>query len=231
MSEDPLDLEELSKSGQRPPPNTRHFRIRVDLATYVVDKPAITGREILTLASKTPPERFLLRQRLRGTQARDIGLDSIVDLTEPGVERFTTLPRDQTDGILRRQFPMSEGDAAELNELGFEWETVQDGSGQWVLQHGCIVPCGYVESKVSIAVRLETGYPRTPLDMAYYDPPLHLASGRPIPTTEQMQTIDGRSWQRWSRHYSGANPWRPGVDSVATHLVLARSWLEQELSR
>jgi hypothetical protein len=231
MSDDPIDLEELSASGQRPPPTARRFRIRVDLATYVVEQPLITGREILAVAGKMPPERYILRQRLRGHQSRDINLDDRVDLTEPGVERFVTLPRDQTDGILRRQFALGEEDAAALDSLSLDWETVDDGGGSWVLQHGCPVPTGFRQASVSIAVRLETGYPRTPLDMAYYDPPLSLASGRAIPASEAMQMIDGRPWQRWSRHYSPANPWRPGVDSVATHLVLARDWLAMELVR
>lgn len=231
MSDEPLDLEALSKSGQRPPPNTRRFRIRVDLETYVVEQSVITGREILTLAGKTPVERFLLRQRLRGHQPREIGLDDRVDLTEPGVERFVTLPRDQTDGILRRQFALSEEDTAALDELGLDWETVEDAQGRWVLLHGCPVPPGFTQTSVSIAVRLETGYPRSQLDMAYYHPPLRLTSGRGIPASESMQTIDNRSWQRWSRHYSPANPWRPGVDSIATHLVLAQEWMAQELAR
>lgn len=231
MSDQPLDLEELSKTGQRPPPHTRAFRIRVDLAPYIIPKPAISGREILTVAGKVPPERFLLRQRLRGQGSRDIGLDDVVDLTEPGVERFTTLPRDQTDGVLRRQFEIGEEDSAALDEFGIPWETVSDAQGRWVILRGCTIPAGFNHREVSIAVRLETGYPRTPLDMAYVDPPLRRDTGAVIPCTEAAQVIDGLPWQRWSRHYTPVNPWRVGVDSVATHLTLARSWIERELSR
>jgi Prokaryotic E2 family E/Multiubiquitin len=231
MSDDPLDLEELSKSGQRPPTNARHFRIRVDMQTYVVDVPSMTGRAILTLAGKIPPDRFILHLRVRGERPREINLDELVDLTQPGVERFTTLPRDQTDGVVRRQFVLSEDDTVAMDELGLSWETVTEGQSKWVLVHQCPVPPGYVQREVSIAVRVENGYPRTPLDMAYYDPPLSLASKKAIPASDQVQQIDGRPWQRWSRHYSPENPWRPGIDSIATHVTLARAWLERELTR
>jgi hypothetical protein len=231
MSEDPLDLEDLSKSGQRPPPNTRRFRIRVDMQSYVVEAPSLTGRAILTLAGKTPPERFILHLRVRGQRPREIGLDEPVDLTQPGVERFTTLPRDQTDGVVRRQFALSDEDTAALDELGLPWETVSEGQTKWVLVHKCPVPAGYQQSEVSIAVRVESGYPRTSLDMAYYDPPLSLTSKKAIPNSDQVQQIDGHSWQRWSRHYSAENPWRPGIDCLATHVTLARAWMERELTR
>jgi len=58
----------------------------------------MTGREILTLAGKIPPESFQLRQKLKGGTVRKIGLDDNVDFTEPGVEKFMTIPLDQTEG-------------------------------------------------------------------------------------------------------------------------------------
>ena len=58
----------------------------------------ITGRGILELAGKVPPERFTLRQKLRAGQLKKIELDDVVDLRERGVECFKTLPRDQTGG-------------------------------------------------------------------------------------------------------------------------------------
>jgi len=52
----------------------------------------------LQLAGKTPPEQYMLSQKLRGGQTRRIALDARVDFTTPGVERFMTLPLDQTEG-------------------------------------------------------------------------------------------------------------------------------------
>jgi hypothetical protein len=56
------------------------------------------------------------------------------------------------------------------------------------------------------------------------------ADGVPIKALAQQQ-IDGTGWQRWSRHRTPQNPWRPGVDSVATHLVLVDQWLLREFGR
>lgn len=225
-----LDLEVLATSGRRPPAHHRYFKVKVDLEYFTFDDPRPTGRQILVKAGKIPPERFILRQRNFGHQTREIGLDEHVDLAAPGVERFVTLPRDQTDGLLRRQVELSVDDVKGLEEFGLPWETIQDQAGLWVLQHERPV-LGLSAPQVSVAVRMEPGYPRTALDMVYVYPALTLPGGRVIPATEAMQPLDGKSWQRWSRHYTPANPWRPGIDSVSTHLVLAGAWFEEARTR
>ena len=91
------DLEAAAKEG-RPPRKAKRYRLRVDRDYFTVAAPSLTGREILTLAGKVPPEQFMLSQKLRGGQAKKIELDARIDLTLPGVERFMTLPKDQTEG-------------------------------------------------------------------------------------------------------------------------------------
>jgi hypothetical protein len=58
----------------------------------------MTGREILILAGKTPPERFQLNLRLKGGKVVKVGYDEKVCFTTPGVEKFMTIPLDQTEG-------------------------------------------------------------------------------------------------------------------------------------
>jgi hypothetical protein len=94
---DLVDVEECGKAKPRPP-KARRYRIRIDRERYVVDVPYMTGRGLLALAGKTPPERYTISQKLRGGETRTIGLDDVTDFTEPGVERFMTLPLDQTEG-------------------------------------------------------------------------------------------------------------------------------------
>jgi hypothetical protein len=65
----------------------------------------------------------------------------------------------------------------------------------------------------------------------YFHPQLRLASGRAIPNVESQQLIDGKPFQRWSRHYSPLHPWVPGEYNVITHLLLVRTWLDRELTR
>jgi len=91
------DLEAAAKAGLVPR-RAKRYRFRVDREHFVVANPRITGREILLMARKIPPERFLLTQKLHGGRAEKVGLDESVDLTKPGVERFMTLPLDQTEG-------------------------------------------------------------------------------------------------------------------------------------
>jgi hypothetical protein len=75
------------------------YRIQIDKPFYEIDNPTPTGRELLVLAGKTPPEQFAIYQKIKGGQPVRIELDKTVDLREPGVERFVTLPLDQTEGL------------------------------------------------------------------------------------------------------------------------------------
>jgi hypothetical protein len=91
------DLEAAAKSG-KPPRRAKRYRLRVDREYFTVTETSLTGREILLLAAKSPPENYLLTQKLHGGQAKKIALNERVDLTAPGVERFMTLPKDQKEG-------------------------------------------------------------------------------------------------------------------------------------
>lgn len=95
-----IDLETLAKEGRRPPPGKR-YRIRVDKLHLVIETATITGRDILHRAGKQPVERYRLDQKLTGGRTEKIELDQVVDLTAPGVERFMTLPLDQSEGEAR----------------------------------------------------------------------------------------------------------------------------------
>jgi len=94
---DEVDVEEFGKRGERPP-RARRYRIRIDKAVFVVDHAVVTGRELLTLAGKVPSDRFEIFQKLRGGAMKKVGLDEKVDLSEPGIERFQTIPLDATEG-------------------------------------------------------------------------------------------------------------------------------------
>lgn len=92
-----IDIEEYAKSGRKPP-TAKRYQIRIDKQKYVVEVSAMTGRELLNLAGKSPATNFMISQKLHGGEARKIGYDEKADFTAPGVERFMTLPLDQTDG-------------------------------------------------------------------------------------------------------------------------------------
>ena len=73
------------------PPKAKRYIIRIDREKYTVNVPNMTGRQILELAKKLPPENWLLNQKLKGGRVVAIGLNDVVDFTAPGVERFITL--------------------------------------------------------------------------------------------------------------------------------------------
>jgi Multiubiquitin len=95
--DDIVEIEILIKEGRRVP-HAKGYLIRVDKQKITVHKHEVTGREILTVAGKMPPENYILRQIFRGGRSAAVGLDEVVDLHRHEVEKFKTLPRDQTEG-------------------------------------------------------------------------------------------------------------------------------------
>jgi hypothetical protein len=227
-----IDIEEFSKQNSGKRPKAKKYRIRVDKVHIVVDTASLLGRKILELAGKTPPDRWMLTQVFRHGEFRPIGLDDSVDVTAPGVERFTTLPKDQTEGFAppRRQFSLPEEDTTALQAGGYDWETISSG-GTWLIIRDFKLPECFTPSQTSVAISIPSGYPTAPLDMAYFHPAVRRVDGRHIQNTEAAIQIEGVSWQRWSRHYTGENPWRPGEYNTVTHLHLVQSWLDREAAK
>jgi hypothetical protein len=133
---------------------------------------------------------------------------------------------------MRREFVLPEKDVRHLDSLGLPWETIgspQQGGG-YVLIQNFPVPPGYNVTAATVALRIEPLYPDVQIDMAYFEPGLSRLDGRGIAALAS-QAIDARSFQRWSRHRTTQNPWRPGLDSLATHLGQVNHWLENELTK
>lgn len=130
----------------------------------------------------------------------------------------------------RQQFKLPSEDVTFLEQYNLPWETIVNGS-QWVLLHEFPTHDGYNHSKASIAIMLTSGYPRTPLDMVYVYPPLARKDGKPIPKVNTKQNLDGKVWQRWSRHRTSQNPWQPGKDNLETHIYLIEDWFTREFEK
>lgn len=128
---------------------------------------------------------------------------------------------------MRRQFQLPEDDVEGLSAFGLEWEAVADAGHRWLLLHGFLFPEGYNVSSGSVAIQIPAGYPTAQLDMAYFHPHLSRVDGGQLRQTEARQPLDGREWQRWSRHYT----WRVGVDNLLTHIHRIPHWLNHGLGR
>lgn len=234
-----VDIEVYAKENKRPP-RARNYRFRIDRDPFTVDHRIITGEELFKLAQKSP-EKWRMHQKLRGGHMKEIKVGDKVDLGEPGVERFVTMELAQGDGEnatttelspvssgtpTRRHFRLPEDDENYLNALGLGWETILDANVRWVLIHRHPLPEGYTTTNVTIAIRIEGGYPPTALDMVYFLPQLVRADGKAIHAAS-AQIIDNDKYQRWSRHYA----WREDIDTLATHHLHIKDWLEAEPKR
>ena len=209
----------------------RKYEIKIDRDSFETPISRITGRELLKLAGKKPAEGYAIYLKVKGGQPRRIDLNQKIDLSQPGVERFVTLPLDQTEGFdERRHFTLPQVDMEWLDSTAGRFELVAEGGVLRVVLYGFPVPPGYHQRQVDVNVRIESGYPDTQIDMVYVHPALERADGRPISAT-CTEPFDGKQWQRWSRHRTPANPWRPGVDNLATHFGLVEHWLSRELKK
>ena len=129
---------------------------------------------------------------------------------------------------LRRDFRLPDEDVDCLDALAFKWETAADGSTKWLIIYGYAIPAGYNHGTADLALRIPPSYPDDQIDMVYFRPALALASNKAIRNLSDA-TIDGKRFQQWSRHRTGENPWRSGLDNIGTHLLQVNDWLHREL--
>lgn len=217
----------------KPLPQAKRYVIRVDKTKVTIDKAEITGAEILALVGKTPAQ-FKLYEHRRHQQPKLVQPNEVVYLHRHRIERFTTMPKDTTEGngsaTLSRAFELPKTDQRYLDSLEREWESIVEVNTQWLIIHGWELPEGYNYKQVDLALLVPPLYPDSQIDMVYVKPHLARSDGRSIPALAH-QLIQGVLWQRWSRHRTTQNPWRIGVDDIAGHLALVDDWFRREFER
>lgn len=129
---------------------------------------------------------------------------------------------------MRREFKFNEEETAYLDTLSPKWETIKAGGHRWLLMHDFQIPEGYTVDKATAAVDIPLEYPMAQLDMVYFCPAIKRADGKEIRQTQCTMEIDGKTFQRWSRHYTSVHPWDPNGDSIITHIMAIQNWLERE---
>ena len=136
----------------------------------------------------------------------------------------------------------------------FSTNWARRGKPSWTAPSGCSsrdspTHGGYNHQAATAAVRLEAGYPNAELHMVYFFPALARKDGRPIGAANAMQQLDGKQYQRWSRHRTPQNPvddragqsWqphptdrglaRPGVRKMSGGVTLALTGDQHEFLR
>lgn len=131
---------------------------------------------------------------------------------------------------MRREFDLPEGDREYLDARGVPWQAIGTTGQRCLLLDRYPVPPAFKCRETLAALLIESTYPDTQIDMVYFFPHLVLESGRTIAALTTHE-IDGRTFQRWSRHRTAQNPWRPDVDCVATHMLQVDEWLRVEAAK
>ena len=120
---------------------------------------------------------------------------------------------------------LPEVDIVFLSERAIAHEIVVESGMTCIVLPEWPLPEGFDRHVADLLVRLTPGYPDVPPDMWWFDPPVLKADGQALPATNVKEHYLGRTWQRWSRHFSGAQ-WKSGVDCLASYLALIRQDME-----
>ena len=200
----------------------RAFKFTIDDRQLEWGKPSISGRVLKALAG-VPTDTYDVYLEVRGGGQDVLVRDSdLIDLGKAGIERFITLIRDTTEGLVA----LPESDQRYLDSHGIVAEVVRDGPHIGVVLKQVPLPTGKFDHPTAdVLVILPPGYPDVAPDMFFCDPWLRLVpAGRYPNCADQPHVFLGRRWQRWSRHNSS---WRPGIDGLHTMIKRIEHALEK----
>ena len=206
------------------------LNVQGDLTEW--DSPHVLVRDALLKAGVDLSKQWMIVLKVKEQEPRQVALDDVVDLDQPGIERLWLRPRQVDNGegqALRRDFSLLPKDDGFLAASNYRWETITAGARRWLLIHNYLLPKGYNAGTCRLAFEVPATYPAAQIDMFYCDPPLSVLGGAAPPATDVRETIDGVSFQRWSRHRCADNPWSPSRDSISTHLGLVDESLGREV--
>ena len=210
---------------------TYKYLIRINKDKYEVEKEIITGREIILLAGKSPDSNGVRMFTKSGKKM--VGLDESIDLRESGVERFVLVPLDCTEGFATAE-PFKQLTTDDVSFVKSYSEELVDfitkGNTCWTVFRQFKLPEGYNVDVADLAIMVPSNYPLGRLDMFYFSPALSRKDAKPIGALTST-TLEGKNYQRWSRHRTPANPWNPEIDNLESHVMLATSCLEAELKK
>ena len=207
------------------------WKLNVQGVVVTFDQPHVQVRDALEKAGFDTAAAWIIILKT-ASERRQVELNDTIDLRESGIEKLRLTPREINNGEAMqpvRSFRLLPADEAGLDQRGLTWSTLLDGGRRWLLIENMRLPAGYTAAAAAIAMEIPVSYPMAEIDMFYCYPAISRADGLPIPQTEVLQPIADRSFQRWSRHRGYVAPWRPGFDSVLTHLALVDASLTREV--
>lgn len=216
----------------------QHWKLNVQGVLLTDLHPTITVRQAITDAGFDATKPWIIVLRVHGEPKREVGLDDVIDLRTPGIEKLRLTPREVNNGegvaAPLRMFALLPADVRFLDGLGLRWETYVDTipanrGRRWLLIHDYPVPNGFTAERTLLALEIPLTYPGAQIDMFYTYPALVLQTGQPIPRTQVSAVVLEKTFNGWSRHRGPKSAWDPRTDNVSTHLALVESCLQREV--
>ena len=124
---------------------------------------------------------------------------------------------------------LPQSDMIYLNDRGVAHQIASESNMTCVVMPAWSLPAGFDREVSDLLIRLNPGYPDVPPDMWWFSPAVHLRDGQALPATSVVETYLGRTWQRWSRHFTSGQ-WQSGVDGLESFLALIRRDLAHSAS-
>ena len=211
------------------------WKLNVQGVLLTLTTPLIAVQDALTQAGFDPNAGWIAILKRKGEAKLQVALTDEIDLRLPGIEKLRLTPAQINNGEAptapHRSFRLLDKDETYLRERGLFWEAFQEDGRRWLILRNFVLPEGYNQSLVDIAVDVPLHYPRAEIDMFHCFPHLTLKAGSVIGETSGRTNIQGQVFQQWSRHLNGQTRWNPTTDSVMTHVAVIEEALLKEVGK
>lgn len=209
------------------------WKLNVQGVVLELFAPTIIVRQALVDAGFNPDQGWQIFLKVAGQPKKRVELTTEIDLRTPGIEKLRLTPKDVNNGDAPaspcRAFALLDVDEAHLDRLGLKWETLVEGARRWLLLHNYPLPPGYTVGHTKLALEVPPTYPGAQIYGFYAYPPLALASGHAIASTQLRGVLQGVEYHGWSRNRGPGTPWNPTTDNVVTQLALVDAALAKEV--
>ncbi|MFC3861181.1 multiubiquitin domain-containing protein [Deinococcus antarcticus] len=196
-----------------------HFKFNVDGQRYESLRPDVTGADIKLMAGV--PANALLFQEGRTSADQRIEDSTHVNLARPGTESFyTSLPANNGSVDAPVRGPLDTQFAA-LQQIYPNAELTHQPDGTaWVRVPGIPLTPAWTEPQATVKFVVPNGYPASPLDCFWVEPPLTLRNGASPANTGHNALFPQDLW--FSYHVQG---WSPTENSLLTYVGVIRQRL------
>ena len=197
------------------------------------DTPKISVREALLKAGFDPNKDWIIVLKDEKGKSQ-LEIDDEIDLSREGIEKLRLTPREINNGdngcSVEEELPFI---LLPSDEEGFRLRSliprrVLESNRRWLIFDNYPLPKGLSPQVVAVALEIPSSYPRAEIDMFYCHPAVRRDDGVTIPQTNVTETIEGKTYQRWSRHRGALSRWDSRTDTVLTHLTLVDGALTVE---